>query len=154
MSTIEIISSKFSKRGEEGDFEYMIKRDMSLPEDPLTLYIYNDNTEAYYSRGYRRGAGNAVIRHYNKYNPEMIRPFSAGIPTGSLENGGFEELGNEAINVINGSITIIKSIINDYNIKKIYYSTNDDSGILGKALFDVNDEVLFYITNKIKNLEN
>lgn len=151
---IEIIPSKFSERGKEGDFEYMIKRDMNLSQDPLTLYIYNDNTESYYSRGYRKGAGNAVIRHYNKFNPAFSRPFSAGIPTGSLENGGFQELGKTEIDVINGAVSIIKSIIKDYNIKKIYYSTNDNSEILGNSLFDVNNDVLFYITNKIKKLGN
>lgn len=149
---IQIIASKFNKRETEGDFNYMIKRDMELKNDPLTLYIYNDNTEAYYSREYRKGCGNAIIRQYNQFNPKMRRPFSAGIPTGSLKNGGFEELSDEAIQVINGSIKLIEKIIVEHSIKTIYYSTNDATGLLGKAIFDVDDEVLMYITNKIKKL--
>lgn len=149
---IQIIASKFKGKNIEGDFNYMIKRDMNLETDPLTLYIYNDNTELYYSRGYRIGAGNAVIRQYNKYNPKMSRPFSAGIPTGSFAHGGFENLNQEAIIVINDSIKIIENIIKQYSIKKIYYSTNNSSGILGKSLFKVDDDVLTYITDKIKKL--
>ena len=149
---IQLVASKFNKSETIGDFNYMIKRDMELENDPLTLYIYNDNTESYYSHAYRMGAGNAIIRQYNQFNPKMQRPFSAGIPTGSLENGGFDELNEEAVQVINGSIKLIEKIIVAYSIKTVYYSTNDACGLLGKSLFDVDDEVLLYITTKLKKL--
>jgi hypothetical protein len=149
---IQLIGTKFHDREIKGDFNYMIKCDMQLENDPLTLYIYNDNTESYYSRSYKTGAGNAIIRQYNKFNPNMQRPFSAGIPTGSLKNGGFQELNEESVKVINGSINLIKKIIMDYSIKTIYYSTNSESGLLGKSLFDVDNEVLIYITDKLKKL--
>jgi hypothetical protein len=150
----QVIASQFHGRNKDGDFNYMIMRDMDMEVDPLTLYIYNDNTESYYSHGYRAGAGNAIIRQYNQFNPKMLRPFSAGIPTGSLENGGFEELSQEAIHVINGSIKLIEKIIKEYSIKTVYYSTNDKSGLLGKALFDVDEDVLLYITDKLKKLSS
>jgi len=149
---IQIIASKFNQRNENGDFNYMIKNDLCANQDSHCLYIYNDNCESYYSQSYKPGGGNAIIRQYNKYNPDIVRPFSAGIPTGSFENGGFDELTPEAINVINGSMKIIEQIINDYSIKTIYYSTNDNSGLLGHSIFDVSDDVLIYITNKIKML--
>lgn len=69
-----------------------------------------------------------------------------------MENGGFEELNEEAIQVINGSIKLIEKIIIDYSIKTVYYSTNDKNGLLGKSLFDVDNEVLSYITTKLKKL--
>lgn len=149
---IQLIASKFNKKGFEGDFNYMIKQDMLCDTDPLTLYIYNDNTESYYSHSYRTGAGNAIIRQYNKFNPNMQRPFSAGIPTGSLEHGGFEELTKEAIQVINSSIKVIEQIIKEHSIQTVYYSTNNETCLLGKSLFDVDDTVLIYITDKLKKL--
>lgn len=151
---IQIIASQFKSKNTEGDFNYMIQRDMNLEIDPLTLYIYNDNTESHYTQSYRSGIGNAIIRKFNKFNPSISRPFSAGIPTGSLEHGGFEELSNEAMNVINESIKIIELIIITCDIKTIYYSTNNSTGLLGNSLFDVNDDVLNYITMKIKKLSN
>jgi hypothetical protein len=151
---IYVIASKFKGIGKEGDFNYMIKRDMQLEIDPLTLYIYNDNTESHYSHSYRRGAGNAIIREYNKYNTNLKRPFSAGIPTGSFKNRGFDDLSDEVKNVTNKSIKIIKGIIKDHNIQTIYYSTDDESGKLGQALFKVNDDVIHFITNKIQNLSS
>lgn len=149
---IQLIASKFNGRCKDGDFDYMIKQDMKSETDPRTLYIYNDNTESYYSHSYKIGAGNAIIRPYNQFNPNIQRPFSAGIPTGSLEHGGFDELSSETIQVINGSIKLIELIIKKHSIKTIYYSTNDETGLLGKALFDVDNEVLLYITNKLKQL--
>lgn len=149
---IQLIASKFHGRGLDGDFNYMIRQDMELETDPLTLYIYNDNTESYYSHNYKMGAGNAIIRQYNQFNPKMQRPFSAGIPTGSMEHGGFGELTQEAIQVINGSIKLIELLIKKHSIRTIYYSTNDESGLLGKSLFDVDNDVLMYITDKLKKL--
>lgn len=149
---IQIIASKFNGRGIKGDFNYMIRQDMELETDPLTLYIYNDNTESYYSQNYKMGAGNAIIRQYNQFNPKIQRPFSAGIPTGSLEHGGFDDLTHEAVQVINGSIKLIEKLIKKHSIKTIYYSTNDKSGLLGKSLFDVDDTVLMYITDKLKKM--
>lgn len=149
---VQIIASQFNGIGKKGDFNYMIKRDMSSEEDPLTLYIYNDNCESYYSNSYRAGAGNAIIRQYNKFNPKIKRPFSAGIPTGSFEHGGFSKLDNVALHVIRGSLDMIKKIIETYSIKTIYYSTNNNIGTLGTSIFDVNEDVINYITNKIKKL--
>ena len=149
---LEIIASKFIGLNTFGDFNYMIKQDMLQKDDPLILYIYNDNTESYYNHSFRRGKGNAIIREYNKFNPNLQRPYSAGIPTGNFKSGGFSELSEDVVTIINKSITIIKNIINKYKIKTIYYSTNNKSGILGKSLFDVDESVLKFITLEIQKL--
>ena len=73
-----IIPTAFTKLGEYGDFEFMIKS--KLYDD--CLFIYNDNTEN--RHGSYKGKGNAIIRPWNKYNKNLEIPKSAGICTGSL----------------------------------------------------------------------
>ena len=74
---MEIVASKFTKPGMDGDFVYM----MTLPEHERTLFIFNDNIEFHATD--RCGAGNAVVRPWNRY--AKTRPTrSAGIPTGSI----------------------------------------------------------------------
>jgi len=147
-----IIATKYHGSNKFGDYEFMIKQDMKQKIDPLTLYIYNDNTESYDSKSCRSGIGNAVIRKYNKYNKNLIRPFSVGIPTGSLRHGGFTELDNATKKIIDHAITKLRKIITKYGIKKLYYATNNKSGIIGQSLFEIDYDVRKYITQEIKKL--
>ena len=124
----------------------MIKKD----EYKDVLFIFNDNGEHHDTN--RRGGGNAVIRKYNKFNNKLDRPRSAGIPTGTLEDGSYQELNEHVKKQIELSINEIKEIIQIYGYKKIYYSAKKD-GVLGTGLFSMNRDVLVYITEKIIELQ-
>ena len=144
---MEIIVNVYSGREKEGDFYWMIKQDKYKD----ILFIFNDNEEYHHTNC--RGAGNAVIRKYNKYNTKLNIPRSAGIPTGTLEDGGYQELNDHVKKQVEDSIQEIKEIITIYKYTKICYSSEKD-GILGTGIFSVNKEVLKFITDKIKDLEN
>jgi hypothetical protein len=141
-----VIPNVYEGRYKEGDFQWMIKQD----EYKDILFIFNDNEECHNTN--YRGGGNAVIRKYNIYNTKLEKPRSAGIPTGTLENGGYKELTDYVKKQIDTSIEEIKKIAKTYEYKKICYSSEKD-GILGTGIFNVNRDVLIYITEKIKELE-
>ena len=143
---MEIIANVYKGREREGDFYWMIKQD----EYRDVLFIFNDNEEYHYTN--RRGAGNAIIRKYNRFNQKLPRPRSVGIPTGTLEDGGYQELNEHVIKQVETSIQEIKDVVKKYGYKKICYSAEKD-GILGTGLFSVDKSVLTYITEKIKELE-
>jgi hypothetical protein len=91
------------------------------------------------------------MRQYNKHNTELNKPKSAGIPTGTLKNGGYSELNNYVKNVVNQSVNEIKDLIKKYNYEKIYYSVGKDNK-LGTSLFEVNEDVIDYIDTLINSL--
>jgi len=147
MSEIEIISNIYKGREQVGDFYWMYHQD----EYKDVLFIFNDNEE--YHNTNRRGAGNAIMRKYNKYNYNLDRPRSAGIPTGTLKDGGYNELNSHVIVQVDNAIKEIKEIIKKYNYKKICYSAEKD-GVVGTGIFTVGRSVLEYITVQIKELPN
>lgn len=144
---MKVIGSQFRGLGKNGDFNYMIK----LPEFENTLFIYNDDIESI--NKYNKSKGNAVIRNYNKYNPLIKIPKSAGIPTGSRKKKeGFKELDSITKKYIDDGIENIKKLIKEYNYDKIVFSENSH-GKFGSGIFKVNESVIDYITKQIKMLE-
>ena len=112
--TLEVTAIQFKKKGEYGDFEWMINN----PEYDDVLFIYNDDIESVGK--YQKGQGNAVIRPYNLNNPKIDKPRSAGIPTGSRKlKKGFDSLDEETKKYIDTSINVIKDIITKYDIKRL-----------------------------------
>jgi hypothetical protein len=142
---VKVIGTVYKKKGVEGDFDWQIKS--GLYED--SLFIFNDNEEN--NKHKRAGKGNAVIRKYNKYAlPD--RPRSVGIITGTLENGGYNNLTKEVKDIIDKNIEEIKDIIRKHGYKKVYYSAESDNGLLGTSIFKVDDSVIKYITRQIHSL--
>jgi hypothetical protein len=140
----QVIGTKFTKVGVYGDFDWMITQ----PEYSDSLFIYNDNIEAFKNLNYRRpGAGNAIIRPYRFKNPPRAMP----IPTGSRAEGGFTELSTNVKNDIDRSIREIKDVITKNNYKRVFYSAGSDE-IIGMSIFHVDYEVRKYITNELKSL--
>ena len=142
---IQIYGTKFIGRGIIGDFEWMIQQ----PSYANSLFIFNDNEEHHMSM--RRGAGNAVIRPYNKYNTKLEKPLSAGIPTGTMARGGYEFLTSDVEKTINASIDEIIELIKTHKYDAIYYSVGSNNK-LGTGLFKVDKSVIDYIDNKIQSL--
>jgi len=80
MFDIEVIGIKFTSRNQYGDFYWMCQQN----KYSNSLYIFNDNEE--YHNANRRGAGNAIMRIFNKHSDYDIT-LSAGIPTETLGEG-------------------------------------------------------------------
>jgi len=144
MFDIQIIGIKFSNLNKYGDFNWMCKKN----EYKNSLFIFNDNIE--YHKTNISGGGNAIMRKYNKYS-ELEKPISAGIPTGSLIYGGYKELDEITKTQIDESFNEIINLINIHKYDKIYFSSELD-GKLGTSIFEVNDEVINYITQRIFSL--
>lgn len=144
MFDIEVIGIKFTFHNQYGDFYWMCQQD----KYSHSLYIFNDNEE--YHNTNMRGAGNAIMRTFNKYAQLKI-PLSAGIPTGTMREGGYQKFTQEIKNVIDDSIDEIIKLIEIYKYKTIYFSAELD-GKLGTSIFAVNPKVINYITNRIYKL--
>jgi hypothetical protein len=143
---MKVIASIFTDPNKEGDFAWMIQQ----PQYRDALFLYNDNVE--HRLKSIRGGGNAVIRPYNQYNPNVKIPRSAGIPTGSLQNGGFKVLDEPTKKYIDDAIDNIKNLIRVHQYKQVYYSAAPD-GTLGSGIFLIHPTVKIYITNQIRSLE-
>lgn len=142
----QIIPVQYSGRHKYGDFMWMILQ----PEYSKSLFIFNDNEEHHMTC--KKGGGNAIMRQFNKYNSSYADyPRSAGIPTGTLKNGGYSKLDIETSNTINSAINEITELIQTHSYDKIFYSS-DANNMLGTYLFTVNSEVIKYITNEINKL--
>jgi len=144
---VKVESIQFKKLNEYGDFNWMIKQ----PEYSDVLFIYNDDVEN--KESFKNGKGNAIIRPFNKYNPKILKPRSAGIPTGSLKLGGFKELNDKTKEIIDDAIQIIRDIILKYNYNTVMYSGKKND-IIGSNIFVINEYVKDYITQQIQNLSN
>ena len=142
---IQIYGTKFIKQGQIGDFEWMIQQ----PKYKNSLFIFNDNEEHHST--VRKGGGNAVIRPFNKYNQNLEKTLSAGIPTGTMTRGGYDFLTTDAQKKIDVSVDEIIELIKTYNYDAIYYSVCSNNK-LGTGIFKVDKSVIDYIDNKIQSL--
>jgi len=143
----KIIGTVYKDNNEYGDFEWMIRQ--TKYND--ALFLFNDNMEHHMDSN--EGAGNACIRKYNRFSSFHKYPRSAGIITGSLRNGGFAELDKSTKNLIDINFEEIKYLIKKFGYKRIFYSRDKKSKKLGTCIFDVDDDVLKYITKKIYRSE-
>lgn len=147
MSKVKIVGSKFTRSNVLGDFKWMI----SNPNFDNCLFIFNDNEEHHQTSV--GGGGNAAIRPYNKHNKRISKPRSAGIPTGTLGSGGYRVLNDHVREVVDQAIQEIMELVQKYNYAEVYYSIADETDpTIGTGIFNVNEEVKQYITQKILNL--
>lgn len=77
---------------------------------------------------------------------------SVGIPTGTLEYGGYTEFNDECGKIIDNCISKIVTIIKKHNKKRLFYSAKNMSGILCNGIFEINENILKLITNEIHKL--
>lgn len=142
-----IEGNRFFKPDMKGDFNWMINQ----PEYTNTLFIFNDDVESRYK--YKRGGGNACIRPYNQYNPNITKPHSVGIPTGTLKDGGFQTLDKDTATYIDNAINNIIELVKKYKYDRIIYSV-DKKGNFATGIFNVNEDVIYYITEKLTILKS
>ena len=127
------------------DFKNLIKKDKN------SLFIFNDNDESFPedSRLFCvDGAGNAQIRRYQCKDPRQ----AVGIPTGSLDKGGYKKLDEWEKSQIDRSFVIINNLLETGNYTKVYYSA-EKNGDIGQGTFTVNKNIIKYITEKLKKIK-
>ncbi len=144
-SKIELIPTQYTGRNKYGDYDYMIKQ----PNYDDSLFIFNDNEEAYLTKYKIKGGGNAIIRPYRYSNP----PRAAGIPTGTRKSRdqGYKVLDAKTKNVIDAAIKDIKTLLDTGKYKRVFYSAGKDGG-LGTAIFVVCEDVKVYIVDELRKL--
>lgn len=116
-----------------------------LEQFPRSLFVFNDNYQDHYSC--KRGAGNAVLRKFNKYSNLLI-PRSVGIPTGNYRTG-YQSL-KDCKEKIDICFEEMKELLSTGNYDSVVYSINEfNDPLLGTGIFQVNFDVLKYITKQI-----
>jgi hypothetical protein len=117
------------------------------------LFIYNENFTHYMNKKYTDpGAGNGFLRPYRQdiSNPNL-QTFSLGVPTG---NHG--PIPPNPLLIVDESIKNIKEFIKkNQNIEEVYYSCENDAGILGLNVFKDKQwsiDNIAIITQKLKDM--
>lgn len=154
LTQVVVLGVIFSGANKDGDFNWMARQ----PQYADTLFIFNDNAEQFLQHlaaptdrngpGCTPGGGNAVIRPLQCQTP----PRALGIPTGAY-GMGFDTLDNTAKELIDQAIANIEQVVRQYGYKRIIYSAQDASGMLGTGIFRVGTDVKQYITDRLKALE-
>lgn len=146
---IEIIGTVYEGNGLYGDFEHMIKSG----KYENSLFIFNDNEISHQTCD--KGRGNAIIRKYNRFS-SLDKPYSAGIVTGEkpIKNGGYRRFDLDTKQKIDECITEIKLLIEKNKYERIFYSAEEENGVIGTSIFKVDIGVLNYITQEIWKLTN
>jgi len=143
---MEVIGTVFAGVGKIGDFKWQIL----CGDYNDALFIFNDDEMR--NKTPHATDGNAIIRQYNKYGCPT-RPRSVGIVTGT-GHIGYKQFDEETKQSIDACIAEVKEIIKDFAYTKIYYSAKEPGGILGTSIFNVDDDVLDYITKEIHALRD
>lgn len=127
---------------------------LKQPQHIKTLFIFNDNEEQFDAfvkgepNGFSAGLGNAVIRPARWTQP----PRSAGIPTGSLANGGYRKLDSTTSAKIDEAIAIVQNLVTSGDYETLVFSKSVDGDWIGTGVFDVAEEVLVYIYDRLVNI--
>jgi hypothetical protein len=143
LQMVQIIGTVFTKKGQEGDFDWQIQSGRY----EHALFLFNEDESR--AKWKKAGAGNAVIRKYNKY--AVSKPRSTGILTGTKE-GGYPALTAEIRAKIDACFIEVKRIVEEYGYTTIYYSAKTPNGPLGTSIFQVHPTVIEYITEKLHTL--
>ena len=147
---MQVIKSRFSGPGQDGDFSWMIDR----PEYARSLFIFNDNEMQFiafhtgHAAGFTAGGGNAAIRPYQGHSP--IR--AAGIPTG--EKSGYQHLDLNVRALVDDAMAHIQRLLKSGNYDEVIFSYDAANDSLGTGIFVVGDEVKSYIYQSLCSLGN
>ena len=134
---IKFISIIYKKADPSTDFIKLIKKDKN------SLFIFNDNEE-HFPNSCQNGRGNAAIRSYRCTNPVQ----AVGIPTGTLNKGGYSYLTKHRKTIINKGFNILKNLLATGIYDKVYFNI-DKNGEYGTGIFVVGESVKQYILDKI-----
>jgi hypothetical protein len=149
---IKITRSVFRKRGQPGDFAWMIDR----PEYSRSLFVFNDNEEQFYDFFTNKnpgepGGGNGEIRPYQGHNP----PRAIGVPTGtSKPHRGYMKLTLVSKKAIDDSMTTLLKLLSTGYYNTVIVSWNHKLKTLGSGIFKPSKLVKDYIFKKIESTVN
>jgi hypothetical protein len=144
LKMIGVVPVVFTGPGKYGDFMWM----KDQPEYKKSLFLYNDNVQAFDSGTFFAGGGNAAIRPLKKIG----RAF--GIPTGdrcgfeSLESNNNKEYLEYAFHLLVDFIFAWENINGPYD--NIFFSSVDAKGsCVGTGIFQVGEDVTRYVADCI-----
>jgi ribosome-associated translation inhibitor RaiA len=134
-----------------GDSEWMLKlQDTGTRFKQRFVYIFNENVKD--SDSGIKGGGSASARPWTKKS----NPTALGLPTGwSVESGGFKEMSIHVRKAIDTAFLKLELILqDDQSIQYVFFSCSDDDPTqIGSSIFRINDNVLNYINEKLRNFE-
>lgn len=148
LTQIKIKHSVFTEENKPGDFSWMINR----PEYSRSLFVFNDNEEQFYEFFNKNipgnpGDGNAIIRPYQGRVP----PRAIGVPTGTLENGGYEQLIDSTKKPIDDSMQTLLRLLQTGIYDSVIISWDSKKNTLGSGVFEPEKVVKDYIVKQIQN---
>ena len=147
---IKVTRSIFKSSGCLGDYLWMSNH----PEFAQALFVFNDNQEQFDAfvagkpSGFTAGGGNAAIRPLRKLSP----PRAAGVPTGTLRDGGYVALDESTKAKIDEALAVIEALLKTGDYDQVVIPTSKDGNTLGTGIFDVAPEVREYIFKRLTNL--
>ena len=144
---IKVTRSIFKSSGCLGDYLWMSNH----PEFAQALFVFNDNQEQFDAfvagkpSGFTAGGGNAAIRPLRKLSP----PRAAGVPTGTLRDGGYVALDESTKAKIDEALAVIEALLKTGDYDQVVIPTSKDGNTLGTGIFDVAPEVRDYIFSQL-----
>lgn len=141
----------FSGKGIDGDFTWMRKQ----KKYENSLLVYNDNFCDSLVTETNKGAGSAAVRDECWRFSE--NPRTAGIPTGwSVLSGGFDEANRFTQIAIDCALDRLRLVLKEQGeiSEVIFSSSQDDHRKIGSSIFQIEEKIVDYISNKILELEN
>lgn len=127
---------------------------LNQPQHSKTLFVFNDNEEQFDAfvkgepSGFSASLGNAVIRPARELQP----PRSAGIPTGSLADGGYRSLDSTSKAKIDEAMVIVQNLANSGFYDTLVFSKSSDGNWIGTGVFQVAEDVLVYIYDRLTTI--
>ena len=148
--SVKVVGVPFKKNQasiEGGDFEIMIQMD----EFKDVLFIFNGNQKCDSDPNPKPGGGSAIIRPFStsQYNYKALP-----IPTGWAAGIEFKTIQDDQIRMaIDDSFQRICTVIHKYGYKRIFFpcASEENRTSLGCGIFNVPDNVLEYINNKLNS---
>lgn len=147
---IEVLRSRFTSSGVEGDFTWMIEQ----PAYARTLFVFNDNEEEFYAHlkgevhSCSAGGGNAAIRPWQCQG----EPRAAGVPTGSYSSGahhlGYSALDDHVRTCVDDAISAIDRLLASGRFDTLAFRWDDETK-LGGRIFDTSQDVRDYIVDQL-----
>ena len=144
---IKVTRSVFGGAGVSGDYLWMSNQ----PEFARALFVFNDNEEQFDAfvegkpSGFTAGGGNAAIRPLRK----LLPPRAAGIPTGTLNGGGYSALDHHTKEKINQALDVVVKLVKTGDYDQIVVPTSRDGNTLGTGIFKVAPEVCAYVYDRL-----
>lgn len=144
---IKVTRSIFKSSGCLGDYLWMSNH----PEFARALFVFNDNEEQFDAfvagkpSGFTAGGGNAAIRPLRKLSP----PRAAGVPTGTLRDGGYVALDTPIKSKIDEALAVIDALLKTGDYDQVVIPESKDGSTLGTGIFDVAPEVRDYIFKRL-----